>query len=137
MFRSLKFEVSHRYESADGIDVPIELRVGNQKVELIVRLDTGAAHCIFERRYAEELGLDVESGRPQRFRTMTGSFVAYGHEVTLNTRGIEFSAIVFFAEAVAFSRNFVGRSGWLDRLRIGIIDYDRLLLLSGHDSQLM
>ena len=104
MSRSLKFEVSHRYESADGIEVPIELRVGNQKVELIARLDTGAAQCIFERRYAEELALDVESGRPQRFRTMTGTFVAYG------------------------------QSGWLDRLRIGIIDYDRLLLLSGYDS---
>jgi len=42
-------------------------------VELIARPDRGAAHCIFERSYAEELGLDVESGRLQRFRTMAGS----------------------------------------------------------------
>jgi hypothetical protein len=31
-------------------------------------------------------------------------------------------------------RNFLGRSGWLDRLRIGIIDYDHLLYLSTYDS---
>jgi hypothetical protein len=126
---SLNFDSSHRYASTDGIEVPIELRVGERKVELFARLDTGAAHCIFERRYAEELGLDVESGRPQGFRTMAGSFLTYEHEVTLHTLGIEFSAFVFFAHDQAFSRSFVGRSGWLDRLRVGIIDYDRLLFL--------
>jgi len=131
---TLTFRASHRYASTDGIDIPTELRVGDQKVELIARLDTGAAHCIFERRYAEELGLDVESGRPQRFRTMAGSFIAYGHEVILHTLGIEFSSVVFFAQDPAFSRNFVSRSGWLDRLRVGIIDYDRVLFLSAYDS---
>lgn len=131
---SVDFSASWRYESADGIEVPTGLRVSNQKVELIATLDTGAAHCIFERRYAEELGLDVESGRAQRFRTMAGSFVAYEHEVTIHTLGIEFSAVVYFARDSDFTRNFLGRSGWLDRLRIGIIDYDRLLLLSAYSS---
>lgn len=108
--------------------------MGNQRVELLARLDTGAAHCIFERRYAEALGLDVESGRRQRFRTMAGSFLSYEHEVTLHTLGIEFSAVVFFAHDSAFNRSFVGRSGWLDRLRIAIIDYDRMLFLSAYGS---
>jgi hypothetical protein len=39
-------------------------------------------------------------------------------------------AIVFFASDSAFNRNFLGRSGWLDRVRIAIIDYDRILFLS-------
>ena len=134
MPQSLNFDALHRYASADGIEVPIELSAGAQRVEFIARLDTGAAHCIFERRYAEELGLDVESGRSQRFRTMTGSFMAFEHEVTLHTLGIEFLSAVFFAEDPAFNRNFVGRSGWLDRLRVGIIDYDGLLFLSAYDS---
>src|SRR5713226_10459768 len=106
---SIEFTTSHRYAHADGIEIPAELCVGTQKVELIARLDTGAAHCIFDRRYGEELGLDVESGRAQRFRTMAGSFVAYEHEVTLHTLGIEFSAVVFFAEDPAFSKSFLGR----------------------------
>ena len=42
------------------------------------------------------LGLDVESGQLQRFRTVTGSFAAYEHEVTIQTLGIEFSAMLFF-----------------------------------------
>ena len=52
---SLNFDASHRYASIEGIEVPIELRVGDRKIELFARVDTGAAHCIFERRYAEEL----------------------------------------------------------------------------------
>lgn len=80
------------------------------------------------------LGLEVESDRLQRFRTVAGSFSAYEHEVTIQTLGIEFSAAVFFAQDSAFNRNFPGRSGWLDRLRIAIIDYDRTLFLSPHQS---
>lgn len=87
MMLSLDFEAAHRYASTEGIEVPVGLRVGDQGVELFARLDTGAAHCIFERRYAEELGPDVESGRPQRFGTMTGSFLTYEHEITLHTLG--------------------------------------------------
>ena len=65
---------------------------------------------------------------------MAGSFVAHEHEVILHTLGIEFLSVVFFAQDPAFTRNFVGRSGWLDRVRIGIIDYDRMLFLSAYDS---
>jgi hypothetical protein len=129
---SIEFTSSFRYTSANGIEVPTELSCGPKRVGLVARLDTGAAHCIFERRYAEELGLDVESGRIQRFRTMAGSFVAYEHEVTIHTLDIEFFAGVFFAEDPHFNRNFLGRSGWLDRLRVGIVDYDRLLLLGSY-----
>jgi predicted aspartyl protease len=132
---SLAFDAAHHYADAlDGIEVPITLCIGRQSVDLLAKLDTGAAHCIFERKYAEMLGVDVDSGRLQRFRTVAGSFVAYQHEVTIQTLGIEFSAAVFFAQDSTFNRNFLGRSGWLDRLRIAIVDYDRLLFMSPYQS---
>ncbi len=132
---SLDFDASHHYTgTTDGIDIPITLCTGSQSVELMAKLDTGAAHYIFERKYAEMLGLDVESGRLQRFRTVAGSFAAYEHEVTIRTLGIEFPAVVFFAQDPEFIRNFVGRSGWLDRLRVAIIDYERMFFLSAYQS---
>jgi predicted aspartyl protease len=132
---SLAFDAAHHYADAlDGIEVPITLCIGRQSVEFLAKLDTGAAHCIFERRYAEMLGVDVDSGRLQRFRTVAGSFAAYQHEVTIQTLGIEFSAVVFFAQDSTFNRNFLGRSSWLDRLRIAIVDYDRLLFVSPYQS---
>jgi hypothetical protein len=106
---TLDFETLHRYsEGTGGIDIPIALCIGSQSVELIAKLDTGAAHCIFERKYAEMLGLDVESGRLQRFRTVAGTFAAFEHEVTVQTLGIEFPAVVLFAQAAEFTRNFAG-----------------------------
>ena len=132
---SLAFDAAHHYADAlDGIEVPITLCIGRQSVDLLAKLDTGAAHCIFERKYAEMLGVDVDSGRLQRFRTVAGSFAAYQHELTIQTLGIEFSAVVFFAQDSTFNRNFLGRSGWLDRLRVAIVDYDRLLFVSPYQS---
>ena len=69
---SLDFDASHGYaETLDGIGVPATLRIGNQSVELQARVDTGAAHCIFERRYAEMLGLEVESGRLMNMKSVS------------------------------------------------------------------
>ena len=83
---SLAFDAAHHYTDAlDGIEVPITLCIGRQSVELLAKLDTGAAHCIFERKYAEMLGVDVDSRRLQRFRTVVGSFAAYQHAVTVQT----------------------------------------------------
>jgi hypothetical protein len=59
---SMDFFFSHHYSfSAEGIEVPVTHGNGGQSVELIVKLDTGAAHGIFERRYAEILGINPES----------------------------------------------------------------------------
>ena len=132
---SLEFDTTHQYADAkDGIHVPTTLAIGGHSVELVAKLDTGAAHCIFERKYGEMLGLEVESGRLQHFRTVAGSFAAYQHEVTIQTLGIEFPAVVYFAQDSTFNRNFLGRSGWLDRLRLGIIEYDRMLFLGPYQS---
>ena len=75
-----------------------------------------------------------ESGRRQVFGTVTGPFVAYEHEMTPDVLGIALSTVVFFAEDSGFKRNFLGRTGWLDRLCIAIIDYDRKLYVSAYDS---
>jgi len=38
-----------------------------------------------------------------------------------------------FAEADAFSLNVLGRVGFLDRLKVGIVDYEQLLYLGLYD----
>lgn len=128
---SITFQFSHSYEgSVKGIEVPISLRLGRISVDLRASLDTGSEHCIFERRYAEELGISIESGRFQRFLTAAGSFPTYEHEVEIKTFDIEFSSVVFFAEDRGFRKNVLGRAGWLDRLRVGITDYETTIFVS-------
>ena len=115
---------------ATGIALGVKLSVGEQTVPIDARLDTGAAHSIFERRFGEQLGLAIEDGFEQRFTTATGTFTAWGHEATVDIAGTVFNATVFFAENRSFNRNVIGRFGGLDQLRIGIIDYDGQLYLA-------
>ena len=129
----IEYRFSHGYEGGSkGIQVPVSLRFGKLSVELKASVDTGAAFCVFERRYAEDLGIPVESGRFLRFLTAAGSFGAYEHEIEISTFEIEFSSFVYFAEDRGFQKSVLGRVGWLDRLRVGIVDYESTILLSGY-----
>ncbi len=41
--------------------------------------------------------------------------------------------MVYFAAAENFPVNVVGRVGFLDRLRVGVVDYEQLLYLAAHN----
>lgn len=97
---------------------------------MTAKIDTGASYCIFERKHGEALGIDSENGTPERFSTATGTFLAYSHDVTLSTTGLVFDSFVFFAANEGFTRNVLGRFGWLDRVCLGLIDYEGKLYLS-------
>ena len=66
-------------------------------------------------------------------RTATGSFTAYGHEVTIKVGQLEWQADVYFAEDEGFPVSVVGRVGFLDRLRLGLTDFEQLLYLGAYD----
>jgi hypothetical protein len=70
-------------------------------------VDTGAAFCIFQREFAEQLGLDVEGGQLQVVATAAGQFDAYGHALTLCCFDWEFEAMVCFAAPPDFRRSAV------------------------------
>jgi hypothetical protein len=130
----LDFEKLHTYGTdKEGIEVPVTLHFGQSTVSFPAKLDTGAVFCVFERGYAETLGLAVESGTPLRFDTVVGSFDAYGHTLTLETFGYSFNVTVYFAAHASFTRNVLGRRGWLDQVRLGIVEYESKLYLSRYD----
>jgi hypothetical protein len=43
---------------------------------------------------------------------------------------LEWQAVVYFAVSEDFPINVVGRSGFLDRLQVGIVDYEQLLYMA-------
>ena len=131
----LTFSERSRYaDDEEGITFELFLSSDiSARYSVDAKLDTGSTFCVFQRRYAELLGLDVESGTAQRIRTVTGSFTAYGHEVTLTVGELEWQAVVYFAADESFPVNVVGRVGFLDRLRVGVVDYEQLLYLAAYD----
>jgi hypothetical protein len=136
MTHNLTFKLGYRYETAkDGISIPTLLTVGERFIECDAKLDTGAEYCLFQRKVAEALGLDLEQGSPLRMGTLTSSFLAYGHEVTLQTFDLAFDSLVYFAADYDIPRNLLGRHGWLHLLRVGLIDYDEMIYLSPYHTE--
>ena len=87
---------------------------------------------MFENAYAAELGLDLTGGVLTRFRTANSSFDAYGYEVEIDVLGtVTHSLVYFFAES-SIRKNVLGRGGWLDRVRVGLVDHDREIYLADH-----
>jgi hypothetical protein len=123
------------YSRYDEITVEVSLS-GNSSTPVSVEatVDTGSKFCIFQPRYAPLLGFVLETGTKVRIRTAAGSFVAYGHEVTLTISSLEWSAVVYFAEVETFPVNVVGRVGFLDHLQVGLVDYDQMLYIGPHDA---
>jgi len=134
MAETLTFAQLHRYDTRkQGIILPVSLSVGEKVADLHAKLDTGSSLCVFDRLYGEELGLDIESGKYQEIGSPTGDFVAYGHWVTLSALGMEHETTVYFSKHHNLGRNVLGRQGWLDRVRLGLIDYDGKLYLSEYN----
>lgn len=131
---ALGFEVLYEYDAAEpGITVPIILSVGQSNADLMAKLDTGASCCVFEREVGEYLGLDIEKGISERIWTPMGSFAAYGHSVTLSAFGFQFDVIVYFSSMPKLNRNVLGRHGWMQQLKIGIVDYEGRLYVGRYD----
>lgn len=132
----LKFDRTHTYGSeVDGIAVPITLRSGDEAAWLTAKIDTGASHCLFERGQGEILGLDIESGERKYFYTVTGRVETFGHLIQIETLGLVIESMVYFFADAAITKSVLGRSGWLDRVRLGIVDYDRALYLAAYDQE--
>jgi hypothetical protein len=126
-------EVIHICWRPNGISLPVFLNNGAERVKLLAQVDTGASHCLFERGHAELLNLDVEAGELMAFRTATGRVEAFGHLVTIETLGLNFESVAYFFADERISKNLLGRVGWLDRIRLGLIDHDGLLYVAPYD----
>ncbi len=136
MSLNLEFEKLVRYDSGrSGITVKVELRLGDDSTAFDAKIDSGSTYCVFERLHGEKLGIEIEKGLSERINTASGSFQAFAHQLTLTVEDYEFDATVYFAQDENFNRNILGRHGWLDRIIIGINDYDGKLYLSRYESE--
>ena len=96
-------------------------------------MDTGASYRVFETEIAEALGLDLTSGIRKRFRTANSVFDAYGHEVELQVLGLATHSLIYFFADPLIDRNVLGRTGWLDRVRLGLLHHDNKILFVPYD----
>ncbi len=127
----LDYSVKHIYDSRKvGISIKTTLRRNDSFVAVNAKIDTGAEFCLFGREYAEALNIEVETGYQKNLSTLAGDLSAFGHYVELETLGLKFDSLVYFANDYALNRNLLGRQGWLQLIRFGLDDYRSEIYIS-------
>jgi hypothetical protein len=130
---AIEFSELFEYDTLKtGITMPVTLEHGSLTIDVEAKVDTGSSHSIFSRKYGEQIGLEIENGSLEKFGTATSPFFAYGHEIVISVLDIRTVATVYFAKEESFTRNVLGRQGWLDRVKLGLIDYEGKLFLSAY-----
>ena len=131
---SLEFTRVHDYSRDDeSIVIPVVLRSGTNQIPVAASVDTGASFCVFGTEIAEALGLDLTSGISKRCRTANSGFEAFGHEIELIVFGVATQSTVYFFADPMIDKNVLGRIGWLDRVRLGIVHHDNKIYLAPYD----
>jgi len=130
----LEFTRAYDYSVEDeSVVIPVVLRAGANQVPVAASLDTGASFCLFGAEIAEALGLALTSGIRKRFRTANSAFEAYGHEVELHALGVATHSLIYFFADPTIDKNVLGGTGWLDRVRLGLVHHDNKIYLAPHD----
>ena len=75
----------------------------------------------------------MTSGIRKRFRTANSGFEAYGHEIELIVFGVATQSMVYFFADPMIDKNVLGRIGWLDRVRLGLVHHDNKIYLAPYD----
>ncbi len=84
---------------------------------------------------ADALGLDPANATLKRFRAANSSFEAFGHEVEISVFGVMTVSTVYFFAAASINKNVLGRVGWLNRVRLGLVDHDTTMYLAPYDTE--
>ena len=136
MVYHLEFTRVYDYSGDDEtVAIPVVLRSGVNQVTVAATVDTGASFCVFGTEIAEALGLDLASGIRKHFRTANSGFEAYGHEVELTAFGVAAHSVVYFFADPIIDKNVLGRTGWLDRVRLGLVHHDNAMYLAPYDDE--
>jgi len=131
-----QLEFTHVYDYSgedESVILPVILRWGPKQVRVAASVDTGASFCLFGAEIAEALGLDLGGGILKRFRTANSGFDAFGHEVVISVFGVATTSVVYFFADPMIEKNVLGRIGWLDRVRFGLVHHDSKAYLAQYD----
>lgn len=131
MTYELNFAAKYIYDSTKvGITAKVTLRRNDLFVSINAKIDTGSEFCLFGREYGEALDIEIETGYQKNLSTLAGNLSAFGHYIELETFGLKFDSLVYFAQDYSLNRNLLGRQGWLQLVKLGLDDYRSEIYIS-------
>lgn len=101
--------------------IPIEIGYEGRPIKYGALVDSGADFCIFDAQIGEALGIDVRSGKVEKFGGVQSSSPgkAYLHKVILTVGGWIYSTEVSFSYDIApWGYGILGQKGFFDIFKI-------------------
>jgi len=101
--------------------IPVSLAYQTKKRTVSALIDSGADLCLFHSSIGRSLGIDVESGRLEMFRSLGPDEIpTYAHKVSLGLRGesdIEIE-VAFIASDFLADGGLLGQQGFFDNFQV-------------------
>jgi predicted aspartyl protease len=118
------FDLAHTSRRTGAIYVQRELPTA-PRVFLYALVDTGAPYCLFDTQWIETLQLRREDGESISLRTPYGLYAGTIHRLPIRVvaeegQSLEVDASVFVTDDHWQHGNFLGYSGFLERLRFAV-----------------
>jgi hypothetical protein len=118
-----------------GVVLPVVLLANDCVAAASAAVDTGSTLCVFQLEIAERLEIKVESGFEDYVNSMGTIIKVYGHEVTLVLEELSMDLMVYFPAYQQIPRNLLGRQGFLQRMLLGLDDYEGIVYFGYHGDQ--
>jgi len=119
-------EAFPKRRSATRPVIPVTLINGDRKVTNLAIIDSGADLCIFHSEIGEQIGIDIESGKPLIFNGITKEqLTAYFHDIKIGIGGYEYDCYAGFSKDLSnMPYGLLGQVGFFDLFNIAF-DYKR------------
>jgi predicted aspartyl protease len=99
--------------------LPVRLHYGDQHIDVLSLIDTGAADCLFDYEVGEALGIDLGGGVEKEYYGIAGQSVkGYIHEIQLQIHGFNerINVEAGFIEVLPIS--LLGQAGFFDNYQV-------------------
>ncbi|MBI2611364.1 aspartyl protease family protein [Candidatus Gottesmanbacteria bacterium] len=109
--------------------IPFYVSVSGNQLKLRALIDSGATISVFKDEIAEQLEIEIESGKEIYLGGVGGRIRGYIHELSLEIVGKKFLCPVVFSREYTVSFNLLGREAFFRQFKIIFEEKQSLLKL--------
>lgn len=126
MASSVVFSYKRINDSALRPIIPIKLSFGQESINQMVLVDSGADFCVFRSEVGEALGIAIETGMPRMIGGINGEpLVGHVHMLDLTVGNYKNNVPVVFVDGLTeWGYEIVGQIGFFDQFKVSF-DYSK------------
>ncbi|MFH0713100.1 MAG: hypothetical protein V1722_01160 [Candidatus Micrarchaeota archaeon] len=107
--------------------VPVTIYFVENATPTYTIIDSGADYCLFNNELADDLKLEIETGRQISLNGIGGKIVAFLHEVQIQLLNRKITCKALFSRDFKWQANILGRAGFFEAHEITFKEKDKII----------